>query len=87
MKSVEQQLDDEKKANQAIIDLLDEALLKVGYSDEAISGLTVSGKIDFLVRGAGRQIIQQIGDTECSCGNPSGRVYEATLCWDCDRRR
>ena len=21
----------------------------------------------------------------CNCGNPSGRVYEATVCWDCDR--
>ena len=52
MKSIEQQLEDEKRVNQALIDLLDEALREVGYSDETISGLTVSGKIDFLVRAA-----------------------------------
>jgi hypothetical protein len=50
MKSLKQQLEEEKKVNQAIIDLLDEALQKVGYGEDVINGLTVSGKIDFLVR-------------------------------------
>lgn len=52
MKTLEQQLDDEKKVNQAIVDLLDIALQKVGYSDDVIEGLTIAGKIDFLVRAA-----------------------------------
>ena len=54
MKSIDQQLEEEKRVNQAIVDLLDEALQKVGYSEDVIKGLTVSGKIDFLVRAAGK---------------------------------
>jgi hypothetical protein len=30
---------------------------------------------------------QHTSGAECDCGNPSGRVYEATVCWDCDRLR
>lgn len=56
MKSVEQQLGEEKKVNQAIVDLLDEALQKVGYSEYVINGLTISGKIDFLVRAAQQSV-------------------------------
>lgn len=64
MKSVEQHLEEEKRVNQAIVDLLDEALQKVGYSEDVINGLTISGKIDFLVRAA--QHGMQLADgTKC----------------------
>lgn len=67
MKTIEQQLQDEKRVNQAIIDLLDEALQNVGYKEDVINGLTVSGKIDFLVRAA-QQIVQRTdGNVDKSC--------------------
>lgn len=36
---------------------------------------------------AAQQSVQRTAGTECDCGNPSGRTYEASLCWDCDCRR
>ena len=46
-KSIEQQLEEEKRRSQAIIDLLDEALVKIGLDPNSY---TVAGKIDMLLK-------------------------------------
>lgn len=31
-----------------------------------------------------QSISQSTKPVMCNCGNPSGRTYEASVCWDCD---
>jgi len=67
MKNIEQQLEDEKRRVQAIIDLLDESLVKIGVEPNNYS---VTGKIDILLTKA-QQGIQTKDKNLCViCGRP-----------------
>lgn len=49
---LEKLLRDEQRRVEAIENLLDEALRKVGYQEIVIDGLTIPGKISYLVKAA-----------------------------------
>jgi hypothetical protein len=63
MKNIEQQLEDEKRRSQAIIDLLDEALVKISLDPNSY---TVAGKIDMLLKYA-QQSVQADVLEWCGC--------------------
>jgi hypothetical protein len=67
MKNIEQQLEDEKRRSQAIIDLLDEALVKIGLDPNSY---TVAGKIDMLVKYAQQGVHLTNGGLCAICNRP-----------------
>lgn len=62
------------------LDIKNDEFNHKGYSSQTIDALQ-----EFANYITAQQIAPAFSGTKCDCGNPSGRTYEASICWDCDR--